>query len=138
LTANPLIRERYEKYADTLKRRSIDGSNPWYGFGRSQGINDVHKKKYAINALIRGVEDIKFSICGEGWGVYSGLYILTDFEYDDLRDVLFTDEFVAYVAMLGKYKSGGYYTFSSKDLQRFINYKLAKGRVFGYEQLRIS
>ncbi len=31
-----------------------------------------------------------------------------------------------YVALLGKYKSGGYYTFSSKDLKRYLACRLAE------------
>lgn len=126
LTENPIIRRHYDVHAEKLKTRSLDGSGAWYGFGRSQGINDVYKMKYAINALIRDVGDIKLRKCEPGMGVYSGLYILTDFSLEELQRVLFTDEFIAYVAMLGKYKSGGYYTYSSKDLSRYLNYNFAE------------
>jgi len=61
-----------------------------------------------------------------GTGVYGGLYILTDLSEDELRGVLVSDEFEAYVKSLGKYKSGGYYTYSSKELQLYLNYKLAR------------
>jgi len=138
LTANPHIRKHYETHAGKLRSRSLDGSGAWYGFGRSQGINDVRKKKYAINALIRDAGDIKFSVCGEGMGVYSGLYILSDVDTDELKSVLFSDDFAAYIAMLGKYKSGGYYTYSSKDLQRYLNFKFAERSGHRYEQLTIS
>lgn len=37
---------------------------------------------------------------------------------------LYNDEFVNYVKALGRYKNGGYYTFTSKDLQNFLNYKM--------------
>jgi len=32
-------------------------------------------------------------------------------------------EFLAYVKLLGKYKSGGYYAFSSKELENYLNWK---------------
>ena len=31
-----------------------------------------------------------------------------------------------YVRMLGKYKSGGYYTYSSKELENYLNWKYGK------------
>ena len=73
-----------------------------------------------------------------GTGIYSGLYILTAYGMDELKNALFTDEFVRYISMLGKYKSGGYYTYSSKDLQRYINYKFGEMDGHNYEQLTIS
>lgn len=33
-----------------------------------------------------------------------------------------TEEFLNYVKALKKYKSGGYYTFSSKDLENYLNW----------------
>jgi adenine-specific DNA-methyltransferase len=125
LAENAAIRRHYDAYRDRLKGRSLERNGSWHGFGRAQGISDVQKKKYAINALIRDVPDIKLCQCEPGTGVYSGLYILTGFGLDELRSVLFTDDFVGYVATLGKYKSGGYYTYSSKDLARYLNYKFA-------------
>ncbi|MDR2359894.1 MAG: N-6 DNA methylase [Oscillospiraceae bacterium] len=138
LTENPSIREHYDTHAEKLRGRSLESDNLWYGFGRSQGIRDVHKKKFAINALIRDVSDIKLQLCESGTGVYSGLYILTDFDYDELKSVLFTDDFIRYIAMIGKYKSGGYYTFSSKDLSRYLNYKFAERNGNEYEQFALS
>ena len=138
LTKNPLIRKHYDANAEKLKNRSLENENSWYGFGRSQGINDVQKKKYAINALIRDVPDIKLQPCEPGTGVYSGLYILTDFDYDELKSMLLAEDFIRYIAMLGKYKSGGYYNYSSKDLSLYLNYKFAEKSEKKYEQLTIS
>ena len=137
LTKDRMLKEHYDRYADMLKNRSLENSDNWHGFGRSQGINDVNKNKYAINTLIRNVGDIKLKSCEQGTGVYSGLYILTDLEINELKSVLFTEEFINYIAMLGKYKSGGYYTYSSKDLARYLNYKLS-GKAKRYEQLAVS
>ena len=32
------------------------------------------------------------------------------------------DDFVEYIKAVGKYKNGGYYTFSSKELEMWFNY----------------
>lgn len=44
---------------------------------------------------------------------------------DKIKDLLISQDFETYVSLLGKYKSGGYYTFSTKDIKVFLNYKLA-------------
>jgi adenine-specific DNA-methyltransferase len=81
-----------------------------------------------INALIRDQSDLKMLDCPAGVGVYSGLYIISPtIDYKEIKQALLSDEFVTYISLLGKYKSGGYYTFSSKDIKAYLNY------VFAYE-----
>lgn len=110
-------------------------TDDWHLFGRSQAIRDVYKDKIAINTLLRNARDIKLCQAGKGTGVYSGLYILSPLPFDDIRRLLCTDEFAEYIAMLKNYKSGGYYTFSSRDLELFLNYKLA---TYASTKLKVS
>ena len=135
LTQNPQIKLHYENNAERLNIRSLEKNAHWYGFGRSQGINDVFKNKYAINSLMRNIGDIKLCQCEPGTGVYSGLYILTKHTLDELKEILLTEDFITYVSMLSKYKSGGYYTFSSKNLQKYLEYKFSERNASKYEQL---
>lgn len=110
--------------------RSIESKNHdrWYAFGRSQAINDTYKNKMTINALLRDKSDLKMMDCPAGVGVYSGLYLISpSTPYEDIKCALASDEFIAYISLLGKYKSGGYYTFSSKDIKAYLDY------VFAYE-----
>ncbi|MCL2350113.1 MAG: SAM-dependent methyltransferase [Defluviitaleaceae bacterium] len=137
LTKNAAIRQHYEANEDALKKRSLENGELWWGFGRSQGIKDVVKNKYAINSLIRDGGDIKLQPCPPGMGAYSGLYILTEATFEEVQSILGLDDFTDYIAMLGKYKSGGYYTFSSKDLSQYLNYKYAERNDYENEQLRI-
>lgn len=123
LSTVPAIKSYCEKNSELLRNRSLTNPDDWHGFGRTQGLKDVAKNKYAINALIRGVSDIKLTPCPPGSGVYSGLYILTDAPFDELKALLYTEDFIAYVASLKKYKSGGYYAFSSKDLKIYLEYQ---------------
>lgn len=106
-----------------LKGRTEEVCSDWYLYGRTQALKDVAAAKYAINTCIRDVHSIKFERVPVGAGVYSGLYILTRPEVSEsmLRKVLLCDTFVHYVAALKKYKSGGYYTFSSRDLEQYLN-----------------
>ncbi len=122
---------------DKLTKRSNDrtGNKYWYAYGRSQAINDTYKNKLSINTLIRDENDLKFVFADAGIGVYSGLYILSEnINYNDIISALKTKDFVQYIKVLGKYKSGGYYTFSSKDVKTYLDYIFAcKGGLYAYE-----
>ena len=69
-----------------------------------------------------------------GKGLYSGLYILTTIPENEVRELIVSDEFIEYIKMLANYKSGGYYTFTSKDVEQYLNFKLSQR----YGQSRIS
>ena len=96
----------------------------FYEFGRTQALTDVWKDKIAINNLLRSEDDLKIVFVETGCGVYSGLYItsMLNIPYEDIKNILISKEFAKYVSLLKKYKSGGYYTFNSKDVQQYINY----------------
>ena len=116
------LRVFYGSAKQRLKKRSITNRDEWYGFGRSQGIVDVPKRKFSINSLLRDEKDLKLVDCPPGTGVYGGLYVVSDVPFDEWRNALVSERFARYVASLKKYKSGGYYTFSSKDLKTFLEY----------------
>lgn len=122
-----LYRYLLERKGLLVKRSSDKGThNFWYAYGRSQAINDTYKNKISINTLVRTPEDLKIIDAPSGTGVYSGLYIIgSKIDAASIKKMLSSEEFIAYVSLLGKYKSGGYYAFSSKDLKAFIDYKLA-------------
>ena len=109
-----------------LKGRSETDVAEWFLYGRTQALKDVWKLKYSVNTVVRDIASIKMNKVDAGAGVYSGLYILSQVPEEQIRDALFTDEFIKYIQVLRKYKSGGYYTFSSKDLKQFLNYRLSK------------
>lgn len=137
LTANLSIKSYFETYKELLLKRSLEKNSDWYGFGRTQGINDVYRCKFAINALIRTPFDLKLIKCDKGVGVYSGLYILTEIAEKELREMLYNEDFISYISLLGKYKSGGYYTFSSKDLKNYLEYKYSQRNGYANEQCSI-
>ena len=99
----------------------------WYLFGRSQALADVWQPKLAVNTLVRNAGDFKLNDVAVGEGIYSGLYIIAncDVSFDLIRRIVASDTLVEYVKTLRKYKSGGYYTFNSKDLEQFINYQIS-------------
>ena len=117
-----VILEALQKSKDKLESRATN--EPWYAFGRTQAINDTWKDKWAIKSLVKTIYDVKPVKAPSGTGVYGGLYILT--EHPEGLKVLETEDFMNYVKMLGKYKSGGYYTFSSKELENYLNWSYGK------------
>lgn len=125
LFSDPKIKAHFlNNKAQLLKgRKETPG---WYLFGRTQALADVYKKKLAVNTLVRNKNDFKLCEIKEGEGIYSGLYVTTDFniDFDLLKKIIASDDFIEYIKVLKKYKSGGYYTFNSKDLEQFINHQL--------------
>lgn len=105
----------------------------WWLYGRTQAIKDVNKSRLSVNNLISTVDDLKLCYLRPGDGVYSGYYITSEKRNGIwqargvIRDIIGyydEDEFINYVKVIGKYKNGGYYTFSSKELQDYLNYKI--------------
>ena len=120
------VKRYYEAACERLKQRSLTNPAAWFGFGRTQGLKDVARNKYAVNTLIRDAADLKLTPSPSGTGVYGGLYILTDVPFETLRALLNNENFETYVSLLQKYKSGGYYAFSSKDLKTFLERQVVK------------
>lgn len=124
---NKLGKRVQEYFLEHKKDLIKDGNkvdSAWYAFGRTQAINDVKYTKYSINTTIKDVNSIKLNKVGAGKGVYSCLYLVTDVPYEKLKDIIYSTRFIEYLQILNKCKSGGYFTYSSKDLSKFINYSL--------------
>ncbi len=112
---------------DKLLKRSLANSDEWYLFGRNQAVKDVNTDKIAINTVIKDINSLRIIDIPKGVGVYSGLYIISKkYSYEDIRKILISNDFINFIKILRKYKSGGYYTFSSKELLKFISFKLSE------------
>ncbi len=78
-----------------------------------------------ITKIIKDKNSLKLCNIKSGVGVYGGLYIINEgCSFDKIKEIIVSDEFIDYVKSLKKFKSGGYYTFSSSDLKKFLVYKL--------------
>ncbi len=120
------ISDYLENHKNELLKGKTETENPdWYLYGRTQALKDVWSQKYTVNTILKDVKSIKINAVPSGSGVYSGLYILTSVSKDILTQVLCNQDFINYVSVLKKYKSGGYYTFNSKELEAYLNYKLS-------------
>lgn len=109
-----------------LLRKDSEKQENWYLFGRSQAILDVFKDKISINTTIKDVKSIKLNFVKAGKGLYSGLYILSNHSFSEIKNVIQTEEFITYLSLLKNYKSGGYYSFSSIELEKYLSYRLER------------
>lgn len=122
----PNVVKYLEENKEMLLNRDIDKGTPWYGFGRSQAIQDTHKKKFVLNTLYSKKEDVRLARCPDVAVVYGGIYILGPIKQEILEEILYSDKYIQYVKTIGKYKSDGYYTLGSKEVENFINFSLLK------------
>lgn len=115
-----MLHDHINKYGINIKQ------NKWWLYGRSQALNDVKNNKIGINWLLKDINSIKLCDVPSGVGIYGGYYILYEGIADasEIRKILLTEEFINYVKLLKRYKNGGYYTFNTRELEHFINYKL--------------
>lgn len=119
------------KYLIENKNTLLKNTNNfnWYLYGRNQAIKDVYENKIAISSIIKNIDDLKLTYAPQKVGVFGGLYIKAKKNYalnfNLIEKILKSNEFFQYVQNLRKYKKGGFYTFNSKDLEKFLNYKLS-------------
>lgn len=132
--ANPVVAAHFEAHKGDLLKGRPEYPN-WYEFGRTQALLDVSRDKLAMNCLCRTEKDFKLELVKKGEGIYSGLYIITDYNipFDTLKSIIASPDFVEYVKMLKKYKSGGYYTYNTKDVEQYINSYLTYNSNIKYE-----
>jgi adenine-specific DNA-methyltransferase len=127
LFSDPFIAQYLNANKDELLKGKSDTQKPdWYLYGRTQALKDVYEDKISVNAIIRGIDSIKLNRVPVGSGLYSGLYILTKAPLTVIESLLKSNDFIGYIKTLKNYKSGGYYTFNSKDLEHYLNYKLSQ------------
>lgn len=116
-----LLKERAE-------RMDIDTTVcDWYLYGRTQALNSVWKRKCAVANLVKDVNDVKLMYLDECVGIYSGYYITSEDNFMSeetkrfVENAVKSETFVSYVHSLGRYKNGGFSTFTAKELKDFLN-----------------
>lgn len=108
---------------EQLEKRKTDAD--FWLFGRTQALKDVYRNKLAVNY------DGSIIPAEAGKGVFSGLYIVAKNDTMDYLDFaltiisLFDEDYNKYRKLIGRLKAGSYYVLSSKDIQKYIDYKLS-------------
>lgn len=104
-----------------LKKRDIDKNALWYEYGRSQAVQSVHNEKIIISPMING--KLQFHKAGEDVMVYSGIFITKKsdaIEWEELSEVLASNDFYRYLRLTGKDLSGGYKSVNTKQIKSFL------------------
>lgn len=146
-TGRPLKWEELTEWAQAYLKRGAEQlgvdqtKEGWWLYGRTQGINDVKYERISVASLIQVNDKDEGTIPAmkgvwKGMGVYGGLYIMVDRQIvkdngisEELEksalnfapEMLRTSKFRRFVRLLGHYKNGGYYTFTSKELENYLN-----------------
>lgn len=105
---------------EELEKRDLDKGALWYEFGRSQGVQSIHKEKIVLSTLVNG--QIDFYKVPKDVMMYSGLFIIKNKEFSDwtlIENTLKSDEFYKYIRLTGKDFSGGYKSITSKQIKEF-------------------
>lgn len=103
-----------------LLKRDLEKGAVWYEFGRSQGIQTLHKPKIAISSIIK--QTFSCFRLPEDILVYSGIFLSAKYREDDLllaEKILHSEDFFRYLCLTGKNLSGGYHAISSKQIQNY-------------------
>ena len=114
--------QKYKKLL--LKGKSEWENSQWYLYWRTQALKDVFVDKISLNTILIDIQSIKINKVPAWAGVYSWLYIITDFPFNVIESLIKNDDFIKYIKALKKYKSWGYYCFNTKDVELFLNYMI--------------
>lgn len=108
-----------------LLKRDLENKDIWWGFGRTQSIKDLDKIKVSVNTTIKTINSIKTKVIKNGL-ILSGLYVIAENidQANKIEKIVNSKHFINYISILSKYKSGGYYTFNSTELNKFISFYL--------------
>lgn len=112
-------------HKEELQKRDMDKGALWYEFGRSQGIQTIHKEKIVVSTLVNG--QVIFHKLPKDIFVYSGIFITQKNDFSDwaiMEETLASDDFYRYIRITGKDFSGGYKSISTKQIKEYrIDYK---------------
>lgn len=122
---NPKLYDYIMENEAGLRARTYQpyGKDNWYGIGRSQGMKDIDTLKYAVPNLVKDENDVRFFKADSGVGVYGGMYAVAPADVINRKLVDEKENFFKFIRCLKHYKSGGYYTFTSVELEKYLNYE---------------
>ena len=134
-------------FRSELENRNMDKNAAWFLFGRSQGLQNIGKKKIVFKHIIaKDCPAVKPYMLDEDVAVYSGIYITarTDVSskirtaeeakesgnavfdktiYDrylsELYDIFGSCDFARYCTLVGKDQAGGYISISAKMVKQY-------------------
>ena len=105
---------------DKLKNRDLNKDTKWYLFARSQGLKHINEKKLIFKTIIekQNPKIIPY-ILNDDTIVYSGIYITTDNDIEEIKKIFESKDFARYCSLVGKDMNGGYVSVSSKMVKNY-------------------
>lgn len=116
----PFCYEYLEKNKEELLKRDSDKNASWYEYGRSQGIQTMHKEKIIVNPIM--LDKPNFYIIDKDVLMYSGIFItkkVPTINWDIITNALNSEEFIQLIKLTSKNLSGGYKTITTKQIKDF-------------------
>lgn len=100
----------------------------WFLYGRTQALRDVSKPKIVVSQYVHMDRPYKYRTVPANTGVYSGYYIVCEegATQEEITKILDSKAFKLFVKTVGRCKNGDYYTVTSSELEKFLNYELDK------------
>lgn len=119
--ADESLVQAFENNRDALLARTQVDPSKWWCYARTQGIADTYRDKVAIQSLVLPPTPPRTEEAPSGTGVFGGIYV-TGMTKDEVDEATSSEGFFDYVKALRKYKSGGYYAYGGRDLERFLSW----------------
>lgn len=122
-------------HKEELMKRDMDKGASWYEFGRSQGVQTVHRPKLVCSTLIKDKLQV-YELPADVF-VYSGIFISTKKNSEainKLKSTLEAPEFTRYIRITGKDFSGGYKSITTKQIKNFAFGQMKKYDLFSMHQ----
>ena len=114
----PMAYKYLQNHRNILDNR--DTNQPYYLYGRTQGLGQVGKKKWVFNPYIAPTDIVPYIYeIDENSIVYAGLYALKE-ELPNPR-ILLSDKFMSYARQHGRQICGEYIVVSSRILNAFYH-----------------
>ena len=96
----------------------MDRGALWYEYGRSQGVQSIHRPKLVVSSLVNG--RIMFAKLDGRTLVYSGMFITgSPRSLKRIAEVLGGSDFLQYTQIVGKDMRGGYKAISSGMIKQY-------------------
>lgn len=104
-----------------LEKRDMDGDGPFYRYARTQGLKDINHPKLAVQNIVSNeAERCRLVEVPAEALIYSGIMVIPrDNLYFSVIEILKSKDFCRYIRLIGKDMSGGYKSFTTKDIKRY-------------------
>ena len=113
----------FSAYKEKLSGRDMDSNLSWFLYARSQGLQNINRKKVVFKHMIlKGISSVDAYILDEDVVVYAGMYISVEdgvYSLEKICKIISSGDFAKYCSMVGKDMSGGYVTVSCKNVKQF-------------------